>query len=663
MSKLFDAINFNNINIIKSLINNNEVDINEVDNFGNTPLILAIYKKRTEIAKLLISNNANTEIKNKHGQNAIFYSVLTNSIELFTLLIKSKNVDLNVKDEFGRTLFSLAEKNNNTIILKTIKSYVNDSPTDTSINNSSATKQFFNNYEIDKIENYQPNSERQLENLNHNQNIDNSIYKSHKNPIVSEPIKADLNKPSETKNFTETTNLPLNESINHFQNIDNITQYPNNKPETIINYTVFESQNNENLNPNQIIINDNIKLKTSDDNTTNPADDKINDTIIEINNTQPQNLNANNTQSDIESTSTNDPQKSLSIEGLNIFSPLKTDEKIIDNNSDYMINLNNQTTVLNESSTLLATEFSTDDEQKYKNDIKSFIYSNIVIIVFVIGITLFLSFLKFSFWPSPTPSDTAKEYAKGINYYYEHNDYKKAVECFENASAQGHVNAQQALGLMYYKGEGVHQNNKKAFEWSEKAAIQGNAVAQYILGLIYYHGDGVPKDYMKAFEWHEKAAIQGNADAQQALGHMYFKGDGVPKDYMKAFEWHEKAAIQGNVDAQSRVGFMYYYGDGVTKDSEKAIGWLEKAAMQGHAVAQGMLGASYCEGVVVPRDFVMAYAYFNLSDCAVDDRDQLQKQLTSEQIKKGQEISRELFKNIEKNKKAKALSESAKMIK
>jgi hypothetical protein len=168
---------------------------------------------------------------------------------------------------------------------------------------------------------------------------------------------------------------------------------------------------------------------------------------------------------------------------------------------------------------------------------------------------------------------------------------------------------------------------------------------------------------MKAFEWHEKAAIQGNADAQQALGHMYFKGDGVPKDYMKAFEWHEKAAIQGNVDAQSRVGFMYYYGDGVTKDSEKAIGWLEKAAMQGHAVAQGMLGASYCEGVVVPRDFVMAYAYFNLSDCAVDDRDQLQKQLTSEQIKKGQEISRELFKNIEKNKKAKALSESAKMIK
>lgn len=121
MSELNNAINSNNINKVKSIINNKESDINELDNFGNTPLILAIFKKQTDIAKLLINNNANTEIKNKHGQTALFFSVLTNSTEIFNLLINTENPDFNIKDEFGRTLFSLAQKNKNKHILETLE--------------------------------------------------------------------------------------------------------------------------------------------------------------------------------------------------------------------------------------------------------------------------------------------------------------------------------------------------------------------------------------------------------------------------------------------------------------------------------------------------------------------------------------------------------------
>ena len=54
MSIIFDAINANDLKLIKSLIGKKGFDINELDTFGNTPLILAIFKKRTEIAKFLI---------------------------------------------------------------------------------------------------------------------------------------------------------------------------------------------------------------------------------------------------------------------------------------------------------------------------------------------------------------------------------------------------------------------------------------------------------------------------------------------------------------------------------------------------------------------------------------------------------------------------------
>ena len=63
-------------------------------------------------------------------------------------------------------------------------------------------------------------------------------------------------------------------------------------------------------------------------------------------------------------------------------------------------------------------------------------------------------------------------------------DMLKAAELFKKAADQGHVDAQNNLGVMYFTGEGVERDEKKAVMWFEKAAAQGNADAQANLDAI-----------------------------------------------------------------------------------------------------------------------------------------------------------------------------------
>jgi len=58
------------------------------------------------------------------------------------------------------------------------------------------------------------------------------------------------------------------------------------------------------------------------------------------------------------------------------------------------------------------------------------------------------------------------------------------VELFKKAAEQGHVDAQNNLGAMYFTGDGVTRDEKKAIEWFEKAAAQGNEDAQANLDAI-----------------------------------------------------------------------------------------------------------------------------------------------------------------------------------
>ena len=93
----------------------------------------------------------------------------------------------------------------------------------------------------------------------------------------------------------------------------------------------------------------------------------------------------------------------------------------------------------------------------------------------------------------------------------ERKDYKEAYRLILPLAEKGDAEAQNNLGVMYDKGEGVPQDYKEAVKWYRLAAEQGDASSQYNLGVMYDNGQGVPQDYKEAVKWYRFAAEQGDA--------------------------------------------------------------------------------------------------------------------------------------------------------
>ena len=84
------------------------------------------------------------------------------------------------------------------------------------------------------------------------------------------------------------------------------------------------------------------------------------------------------------------------------------------------------------------------------------------------------------------------------------------------------------------------------------AAEQGHADAQNNLGEMYSKGQGVPQDYAEAVRWYRLAAEQGYAPAQNNLGAAYQLGDGVLQDNVMAHMWYNIASANGDPKSGER---------------------------------------------------------------------------------------------------------------
>lgn len=144
-------------------------------------------------------------------------------------------------------------------------------------------------------------------------------------------------------------------------------------------------------------------------------------------------------------------------------------------------------------------------------------------------------------------------------YFYQNNEYKKAIDLWRESAKKGNSKAYRNLGNCYYNGEGVLQNYKEAFELYTIAAELGDDVAQYNLAYCYYSGEGVNKNEEMSYMWYKKAAEQGLVDAQYNLALRYLKGEGITQNYEKAAEWAEKAAKQGDKEAKKLLRHIQKY--------------------------------------------------------------------------------------------------------
>lgn len=174
--------------------------------------------------------------------------------------------------------------------------------------------------------------------------------------------------------------------------------------------------------------------------------------------------------------------------------------------------------------------------------------------------------------------------ALGLMYYYgtgvkESN--LKALEFFKKSAVQGSKYGQNNLADMYHHSEtDVEQDYLRAAELYQRATAQGYAPAEYSLGTLYEYGNGVKKDHKKAVELYQKAASKNNDDALYQLAKLYKEGQIVEKNYGKSIEFYKKLSKQPSdyqVEAFEELAVFYDEGRGVSQDHDAADKLYKKA--------------------------------------------------------------------------------------
>ena len=120
-------------------------------------------------------------------------------------------------------------------------------------------------------------------------------------------------------------------------------------------------------------------------------------------------------------------------------------------------------------------------------------------------------------------------------------------------------------------------------------------------------------------------------------------------DYATALaEWKPLAKL-GNAMTQHNLAYLYDNGLGVIEDDREAVRWYRLAAEQAYIKSQYNLGHMYTSGEGVIQDNVYAHMWFNIAASngykdARDNKDDLVKRMTPQDISKAQDLARECVK-------------------
>lgn len=92
-------------------------------------------------------------------------------------------------------------------------------------------------------------------------------------------------------------------------------------------------------------------------------------------------------------------------------------------------------------------------------------------------------------------------------------------------------------------------------------------------------------NYLKAKTIFSALAQQGHVPSQVLLGEIYDKGRGGPRNYEKAVYWYRLAAIKKDPKAQYYLGVKYFNGHSVPKNDLIAYAWFAVALDNGFVKA------------------------------------------------------------------------------
>ncbi len=96
-------------------------------------------------------------------------------------------------------------------------------------------------------------------------------------------------------------------------------------------------------------------------------------------------------------------------------------------------------------------------------------------------------------------------------------DFYKASDVCQSMADKGDTDAQFALGVMYYQGNGMMSDLGQAQKWIRKAAQKNHRQGQYNLGIMLANGQGSPVDLIEAYAWLKISADNGYSAAADAM--------------------------------------------------------------------------------------------------------------------------------------------------
>lgn len=141
-------------------------------------------------------------------------------------------------------------------------------------------------------------------------------------------------------------------------------------------------------------------------------------------------------------------------------------------------------------------------------------------------------------------------------FYYQENDYIKAVYWWNEAAQQGYTRAYNNVGIAYKNGIGVNVDLRLAIEWLKKGAEAGENFAQRNYGDLYMEGVQIQVGSHKKLRPGYDPSIYNKYDL--------YAWEDVPdyetlivKDIEQAKYWWKKSAAQGNETAKERLQQIY----------------------------------------------------------------------------------------------------------
>ncbi len=138
---------------------------------------------------------------------------------------------------------------------------------------------------------------------------------------------------------------------------------------------------------------------------------------------------------------------------------------------------------------------------------------------------------------------------------WERGDFAAAVKEWRPLAVKGDADAQFNLAQAYRFGRGVPSDMKQAEDWYRRAATQGHVQAEDNLGLIMFQNG----DTAGAMPLIERSANRGEPRAQFVYGTALFNGDMAKQDWPRAYGYMTRASAAGLSRASTALAQMDQY--------------------------------------------------------------------------------------------------------